>query len=105
VSIFPGRLLALIENSRDPETMYRALRSRVSYQTVLSNLGRFSGFRSSAQPRLRGLYPILNAEPGAVASTATVAGRMFVTATSSRAEEALVFERAWKLLRAMTLEI
>jgi len=85
--------------------MCRALRSRVSYQTVLSKLGRFSGFRSSAQLRLRGLYSILNAEPEAVASTATVAARMFVTVTSSRAEEALVFERAWKLLRAMTLEI
>jgi hypothetical protein len=75
--------------------MYRALRSRVSYPTVLSNLGRFSGFRCSAQLRLGGLYPILNAEPEAVASTATVAARMFVTVTSSRAEEALVFERAW----------
>ena len=76
-----ARLSALLAANRDPQSIYEAYRQGVTFNVVVSNLGKFSTSDQTNALRVTALYLFLNTELEPSVAVATAEERMCVSAT------------------------
>ena len=79
-----ARLSALLAANRDPQSIYEAYRQGVTFNVVVSNLGKFSTSDQTNALRVTALYLFLNTELEPSVAVATAEERMCVSARSIR---------------------
>jgi hypothetical protein len=95
-------LSALLAANRDPQALYEAYRNSVTFDLVLSNLGKFSARDQSVILPVTALYLMLNAELEPSIGIATANGQLCVSVTFDVATRLEWFRRFEHLLRSIS---
>ena len=94
---------SLLEANRDPQSIYEALRKRVTNQVVVSNLGQFPTGLLSKSLQVTRFYLLLNAELEPAIGVASANGRTGITLTSDQPQSAEWLESFQSRFRSETL--
>jgi hypothetical protein len=95
-----ARLSALLAANHDPKSIYEAYRQGVTFDVVVSNLGRFSTSDHTSTLRVTALYLLLNTELEPNIAIATAEGRICVSATFDAATPPRWFAQFEHLIRS-----
>jgi hypothetical protein len=96
-----ARLSALLAAHHDPQSIYEAYRQGVTFDVVVSNLGKFPASRQTNALRVMALYMLLNTELEPSIAGTTVEGRMSVSATFDSSTRSGWFEKLEHLVRSI----
>lgn len=95
-------LRSLLAANRDPQSIYEALRKRMTYRGIVSNLGRFPSDPSEAL-RVTAFYLFLNAELEPAIGVASAVGPMCIALTSDQPQSAQWLASFLRRFRSETL--
>jgi hypothetical protein len=96
-----ARLSALLAAHHDPQSIYEAYRQGVTFDVVVSNLGKFPASRQTNALRVMALYMLLNTELEPSIAVTTAEGRMCVSATFDSSTRPGWFENFEHLIRSI----